>query len=219
MFTDKELLFECKDDNVKSFARFKENIKGDPDCNYFCHLDLAVNRRKGDRLGLAVGHSSDFADIDGIQKPIIDIDIAMVITAPPGGEILFSDVKQMVFFLNDKGFNLKSVSSDSWNSVDMLQSFKVRGIHSEIISVDKTMEPYETYKNAIYEKRIRCHKYELLSNETKRLDLVNGVKVDHPADFSKDCADAVCGIVYKISKSNNARIINFNPSFGVKREF
>jgi hypothetical protein len=143
----------------------------------------------------------------------------MVITAPPGGEILFSDVKQMVFFLNDKGFNLKSVSSDSWNSVDMLQSFKVRGIHSEIISVDKTMEPYETYKNAIYEKRIRCHKYELLSNETKRLDLVNGVKVDHPADFSKDCADAVCGIVYKISKSNNARIINFNPSFGVKREF
>lgn len=219
MFTDNEILFNGKDDKVCSFASFKSNIKGDPEANYFCHLDLAVNRRKGDRLGFALGHSSDYKDVDGFEKPIIDIDIAMVITAPPGGEILFSDVKQLVFFLNDKGFNLKSVSSDSWNSVDMLQSFKTRGIHSEIISVDKTIEPYETYKNAIYEKRIRCHKYELLKEETKRLVLVNGEKVDHPADFSKDCADAVCGVVYKISKSTNARIINFNPSFGVKREF
>lgn len=216
---DRQMLFETKDDEVKSFAKFIDGIKGNEEHQYFCHLDLAVNRKKGDRLGFAVGHVGGFKEIDGQEKPIIDVDIAMVITAPPGGEILFSDVKQLVFYLKDVGFNFKVITSDSWQSVDMIQSFNSRGLKSEILSVDKTLEPYDTTKSAIYDQRVRCHKNELLKNEIKRLDLINGEKVDHPADFSKDCADAVCGVIYKIMKSNNARIINFNPSFGAKREF
>lgn len=219
IFTDKELLFIKKDDKVGSFARFVDNIQGDPKVPYFAHLDLAVNRAKGDRLGFAVGHIAGWEKIDNQNKPVVEMDMAMVITAPPGGEIIFSDVKQMVFFLKDKGFNFKRITSDSWNSVDILQTFRGRGIFAEIVSVDKTMEPYEKFKEAIYEKRIKCHKYQLLSDELKRLELVNGEKVDHPPDFSKDCADAVCGVFYTISKSNTSRILDFSPSFGELREF
>jgi len=219
MFTDKELLFIKKEDKVGSFAKFNKNIQGDPKLAYFSHLDLAVNRKKGDRLGLAVGHIAGWETVDGQHKPVVEIDIAMVITAPPGGEIIFSDVKQLMFFLKDKGFNFKRITSDSWNSVDILQTFRSRGIFAEIVSVDKTMDPYEKLKEAIYEKRIRCHKYPLLADELKRLELVNGEKVDHPPDFSKDCADAVCGVFFTISKSNTSRILDFSPSFGEEREF
>ena len=219
IFTDKELLFIPKKDKVGSFARFTKNITGDPKLSYFAHLDLAVNRSKGDRLGFSVGHISGWETIDNQHKPVVEIDIAMVITAPPGGEIIFSDVKQLVFFLQDKGFNFKRITSDSWNSVDILQTFRGRGIFAEIVSVDKTMEPYEKLKEAIYEKRLKCHKYKLLADELKRLELVNGEKIDHPPDFSKDCADAVCGVFYTISKSNTSRILDFSPSFGDLREF
>ena len=219
MFSDQEPPFNVKDDLVESFASFKENIKGDEKEDYYCHIDLAVNRKKGDRLGLAVGHVDGFFEIDGENKPTIKIDMAMVLTAPSGGEIMFNDVKQLIFFLKDKGFNFKKVTSDSWNSIDILQTFRNRGMLSDVLSVDKAIEPYEVFKDFIYEKRVKCHKYELLKNEIKRLELVNGEKVDHPPDFSKDCSDAVCGVCYSIYKSNSSRILSFSPNFGGLREF
>jgi hypothetical protein len=85
--------------------------------------------------------------------------------------------------------------------------------------VDKTVEPYNVLKDAIYEGRVRCHEYKLLKDELGRLELINGEKVDHSPDFSKDCADAVCGVVFSIHKSNSSRVITFSPGFGGKREF
>jgi hypothetical protein len=220
MFSDKvNIVFDFKDDNVNSFARFKESISGDESYEYYGHLDLAVNRKRGDRLGFSVGHVSGWKRVDSEDKPIITIDIAMVITSPPGGEIVFEEVKQMIYYLVEKKFNFKKITADSWNSIDMLQSLRNRGIFSEVLSVDKTTEPYERFKQTMYESRIMCHKYQLLADELKRLELVNGEKVDHPDNFSKDCADAVCGVVYNICKSNTSKIFAFSPSFGVKREF
>ena len=219
MFTNEEPPFETKDDLVESFASFKANVSGDEKEDYYCHIDLAVNRKKGDRLGIGIGHVDGFVEIDGENKPTIKIDMAMVLTAPSGGEIMFKDVKQLIFFLKDKGFNFKRITSDSWNSIDILQTFRNKGIASDVLSVDKAIEPYEVFKDFIYEKRVKCHKYELLKNEIKRLELVNGEKVDHPPDFSKDCADAVCGVCYNIYKSNSSRILNFSPNFGGLREF
>lgn len=219
MFIKEEPPFNTKDDLVESFASFKDNVKGAEEEDYYCHIDLAVNRKKGDRLGIGIGHVDGFVEIDGENKPTIKIDMAMVLTAPSGGEIMFKDVKQLIFFLKDKGFNFKRITSDSWNSIDILQTFRNKGIASDVLSVDKAIEPYEVFKDFIYEKRVKCHKYELLKNEIKRLELVNGEKVDHPPDFSKDCADAVCGVCYNIYKSNSSRILNFSPNFGGLREF
>jgi len=220
MFVKRDLLFTKKeDDRVGAFSKFVSGIKGDENTEYFCHIDLAVNRKRGDRLGFAIGHIGGWKEIENEEKPIVDFDIVMVITAPSGGEIILSDVKQMIFFLRDRGFNFRKLTMDSWNSVGMLQSFKSSDIPGEILSVDKTVEPYNVLKDAIYEKRIICHEYKLLKDELGRLELINGEKVEHPKDFSKDCSDAVCGVVYSIHKSNSSRVISFSPSFGRKREF
>jgi hypothetical protein len=223
---DKEqpLLFETKADTAKSFSSFVTGIKGDPSIEYYAHIDLAVNRKKGDRLGFALGHVAGFRETHDEEKPIIKIDIAMVVTSPPGGEIQFNEIKQLVFFLQEKGFMIKKLTSDSWNSVDILQTFRRNGITAEVLSVDKVstsnvVEPYAKFKDAIYEERVTCHPYELLAKELKQLELVNGIKVDHVNNSSKDCADAVCGVVYNIFKSNSSKILSFTPSFGGKRQF
>jgi hypothetical protein len=222
--TDVPLLFDFKRDAVKSFSNFKDGIKGDDAVEYYCHIDLAVNRKSGDRLGLAVGHVSGMKDFGDEEKPLITIDIAMVVTSPPGGEIMFRDIKQMIFYLQEQGFNFVKLTSDSWNSVDILQTFRANGIDAEILSVDKlsvtgVSEAYEKFKDALYEDRVMCHPYEILKKEMEGLELVNGEKVDHQPNGSKDCVDAVCGVVYNIFRSNSSRILSFTPSFGGKREF
>jgi hypothetical protein len=214
---DCEILFEQKEDG--SFSRFKPGIKGREGELYFAHLDLAVNRLKGDKLGFAMGHPKGYIEIDGIEKPVIQIDIAMAVTAPPGGEIQFSDIKKMIYYLESLGFYFEKVTADSWNSVDMLQSLRNHGITSEILSVDKAIDQYTMFKGAIYEERIMCHKYPLLKTELERLELVNGEKVDHPTGGSKDIADAVCGVVYNITKTYTNKLITFSPSFVGQREF
>lgn len=221
--TDVPMLFETKSDVVKSFSSFKE-IKGNPEIEYYCHIDLAVNRKSGDRLGLALGHVSGSKDFGDEEKPLITIDIAMVVTSPPGGEIMFRDVKQMIFYLQEQGFNIAKLTSDSWNSVDILQTFRLNGIDAEILSIDKlsvnkVSEAYEKFKDALYEERILCHPYEILKKELEGLELINGEKVDHQPNGSKDIADSIAGIVYNIYRSNSSRILSFTPSFGGKREF
>jgi hypothetical protein len=221
---DVPMLFDFKSDAVKSFSNFKEGISGDATQEYYCHIDLAVNRKSGDRLGIALGHVSGMKESEDEDKPIITIDLAMVVTSPPGGEIMFRDIKQMIFYLQDHGFNITKLTSDSWNSVDILQTFRYKGIDAEILSVDrlsanKVSEAYEKFKDAIYEERVICHPYELLKKELQELELINGEKVDHRPNGSKDCADAVCGVVYNIYRSNSSHVLTFNPSFGGKREF
>lgn len=219
MFEEREVPFNFKDDKAKSFLTFKDDLAGNSDISYFGHLDLAVNRKRGDKLGFAIGHIDGYKEIDFVEKPNIVIDIAMTVTAPPGGEILFDDIKQMIYYLESKGFQFDTITADSWNSVDMLQSLRTHGISSAMLSVDKEIAPYESFKKAVYENRIKCHQYELLKKEMERLELINGEKVDHPKTFSKDVCDAVCGVCYNITKIATNRILNFSPKFVGRREF
>ena len=52
-------------------------------------------------------------------------------------------------------------------------------INCEIMSVDKDTSAYDTLKERIYEGKIRYYRYEPFLEELKRLELVEGKKVDH----------------------------------------
>jgi hypothetical protein len=222
VFDAAPILYEVKEDGI-SFARFVADIKPTPGTIYYGHLDLALNKGKegdkGDRLGFAFGHVDGFKLIETEEKPIIRIDMAAVFTAPPGQEIKFDDIKLVIQYLVDKGFLFEKITCDSWNSADMIQSLIAKGVPSAILSVDKSLEPYVLTKHAMYEGRLMCHEYDLLKGEFERLELVNGEKVDHPSKGSKDCSDAVAGVVYNASKSNTGRIISFAPNLEGLREF
>jgi hypothetical protein len=67
--------------------------------------------------------------------------------------------------------------------------------------VDRTIDPYNMLKEAIYEKRIDMYYNEHLYRELIQLEEVNigsHTKIDHPKSGGKDMSDSLAGCVYNI---------------------
>ena len=234
---------------VKPFSDlFAEHFYGASDQRYAIHVDLALGRR--DACGFCMGHQGgwsevaqgDFATHEEVRRreraPRIDIDCALSIRAPARAEIIFSRIRELIFWLrDDRLFKIAMVTYDGWQSVDSRQILQSRGVHSELLSLDRALGAnyihaargqkadatagYNTLKTAMNEGRVtlpapwvpeECQDGEglklwadrgdpvaLLCTELRRLELVNGKKVDHPPNYSKDVSDAVAGVVCTIS--------------------
>ena len=66
--------------------------------------------------------------------------------------------------------------------------------------MDRTSLPYDVTKTAFYDGRVKAPRHDKALLEIVRLerDPQSG-KIDHPPNFSKDCADAVAGVVYGLT--------------------
>lgn len=173
------------------------------------HLDLAVSGQ-GDALGLAMGHVAGIVDVDGEEKPLIVFDLLMRIHAPSGGEIILGDVRRVIYRLaRDLGYPIKLVTADGFSSVDTLQQMRKAKINADYLSVDKTKQPYEDLREAIYDERVLFPKYlsRIREGDTEPINIAYrelsqlsdvGMKIDHPSSGggSKDVADAMAGVVH-----------------------
>ena len=56
-----------------------------------------------------------------------------------------------------------------------------------------------------YSSNVEFPYHEKFMSEIRRLELVQGKKVDHPSKGSKDCADAVAGAVYNAVESEGLK--------------
>ncbi len=195
-----------------------------PTVGRYIHLDLAVS---GDALGFCMGHVSGFRetkrmDPSGsgheheVRVPCIYIDMILRIVPVKGSKIRLSAVRDFIFALRGYGFAINKVSSDSYQSVDLLQQLARSGFTTEPLSVDIAREkhghPYAFLREAIIEQRVNYYHYPQLLAELanlQRFDIVQGGRmkwrVDHPAKMmdldgnpikgAKDLADALCGCV------------------------
>jgi len=188
---DKRAISDCIDYSLDFFI--KSGIISD---NYQCsnsfpriiHIDLALNK---DRAGISMGYR------DGEE---VKIDFATTITAPKGGEIKFSSVRDIIYILKARGVPIVLVSYDGWQSIDSRQILEGQGYKVKILSVDRTLEPYETFKSQIYNRKIKYPNEEILVKELSNLELIKGKKVDHPPRGSKDVSDAVAGVCFWLMK-------------------
>lgn len=174
------------------------------------HIDLAYSA-DGDAAGLAIGHISDYVDTDDGPKAYIVIDFAARITPAPGRQIELSDVRDVLYQLQKRGFKIKYVSLDGFQSIDTMQTLRKHGIRSELLSVDTKMLPYSDLRDAIYDERIAIptiidrrwrtdpKPFDLTFSELSELGYTpNGLKVDHPPRGSKDISDAIAGTVHNL---------------------
>ncbi len=173
------------------------------------HVDLAYSD-KGDALGMAMGYVEKLVEADGEQKPYIVMDFLLRVRANPGTEIMLSDIRRIIYSLrDDRKFRVKKVTYDGFESTDTLQQLRKKRFEAEKVSVDKSMMPYEDLREAIYERRIEFPRYithltvgdakviNIAYKELSELSIIKG-KVDHPANGSKDVADAIAGVVYTL---------------------
>jgi hypothetical protein len=187
-----------------------------PDAIRYAHIDPSLS---GDCSGLTIAHISGWTEVVRRDKggeeyselaPVIETDLVLRIIPPPGDEILLSDVRAIIYQFSDHGFNIRYVTMDSFQSADAIQQFRKRGMEAEVVSVDKTTEPYDMLKTAMYENRVRMHNHKWCQRELTQLQRVpksggKGYKIDHPKvgpdgkPGTKDVADSVAAVIYNLT--------------------
>jgi len=181
--------------NVDSYGRFDDEFKPKEDVKYFMHVDLA---QKHDHCAVALAHVDGWVTMKiGDQykqaAPRVIVDAVRFWTPTASKSVDFTEVKDYITSVRDRGFNLKMVTFDRWNSHDMMQQLGVHGIKTEILSVAK--KHYEDMSLCLTEERLHGPKIQILIDELLQLRIMKD-KVDHPRKGSKDLSDAVCGAVY-----------------------
>jgi len=86
---------------------------------------------------------------------------------------------------------------------------------------DRQCEPYEFFKNVLYEQRIYLYKTQLLRDEIIGLQKDNATgKVDHsPLGInSKDQSDAVCGATFSASQHGEEYAFDYGESIDTMLE-
>ncbi len=170
----------------------------------WCHLDLAITQ---DSAGFAIGHVSKFIKVPRIKDnfdwlPVIHIDgILEVEQDPDTGEISFEKIRDILYLLRSRGMNVKWVTADSFQSTDMKQILLKRGFMVGTMSLDKNTLGYDITKQALYDNRVCAPEHEKCYEEiiTLERDQKKG-KIDHRPNGSKDCADALAGVVSGLSR-------------------
>jgi hypothetical protein len=169
---------------------------------YFAHVDLAKTQ---DACGLAIGHVVGSINVErgvGTDKrtetrPVIRIDLALQIIAPPQGEISIAAVRGLFYQLRERGMQFGKITYDSWGSDESIQTLRSEGFTAEVLSVDRTAEPYTVAKAAIYDERVECYHTPILEKELSNLIFdARRDKVDHPPHGSKDVADCFAAVVF-----------------------
>lgn len=178
-----------------------------PGASRHIHIDPSINT---DCTGFAMGCVTGYKTI--VRRdlktnkqytepaPVIWVDFLLRVRPPVGGEIDHGLIRNLVYQIQDHGFYVSLVTMDQFNSAPTIQKFNTKGINSELMSVDKPMDPYDTLKAAIYENRVFFYEYSPLLDELRTIQKDHKKnKVDHPRDGSKDVADALAGIVFSLT--------------------
>lgn len=182
----------------------------------FVHVDLAINQ---DAAGIAVVRLDGLVEKEVINQvetyneetemaelksetvtelvPKLSTLLMLQVKNPPGGEIDPSEVRQLILQLHEWGFILQHVTYDQYQSAESIQQLQRLGIEAGRLSVDRSLDPYNSLKEAIFEERLDMYEHPVLLKELSRLerDLIKN-KVDHPPRGSKDVSDALAGAVY-----------------------
>lgn len=211
------------DDASVEYYHFFDLSKIDPELRrkpLFLHFDMSLT---GDKSGIGG------VFIRG-KKPSLNPDIqsndlfystafGVSIKAPKGRQISFEKGRNFVRWLKRNGFNIKSITADTYQSADFLQQLSAEGFPCNVLSVDRvdsqsrTCLPYQHFRSTIYEKRIEVFKHDLLQREVTDLERnMDTGKIDHPEGGSKDISDAICGACFEASKHAEEFAYNYGET-------
>ena len=174
----------------------------------FIHLDMSLS---GDKTGIAgvwiTGKRPPVAGAPPSKELEFKLAFSVSIKAPKGFQVSFEKNRNFVRWLRDRGFAIKGISSDTYQSAQIQQQLKGDGFKTKILSVDRVDNstrsclPYAFFKSAIYERHLQMYKdCNLLTEEIVSLERLSDGHIDHPQNFSKDQSDAVCCALFLASE-------------------
>lgn len=200
-----------KEDKVQYYdfidlSRLDLQMKSKP---LYIHLDMSV---AGDKTGIAgvwiKGKKPPQEGKPESNDLFYKVAFSVSVKAPKGHQISFEKNRQFIYWLREQGFNIKGITTDSFQSVDTGQTLADKGYNYKVVSVDKVekdhiCKPYQYLRTTIYEERIEIYEAPLLVEELIGLERDNNSgKIDHSTSGinSKDQSDALCGAIWRASE-------------------
>ena len=190
--------------NFFDISKINPALKSKP---LFIHLDMSIS---GDMTGIAGvfirGKKASVDSLDQSKDLFYSLAFSVSIKAPKGRQISFDKNRNFIYWLKERGFNIKGITSDTFQSYDTGQTLKAKGYPYDVLSVDRVgpdriCVPYQYFKSTIYDKRLEIYDDKVLISEIIDLERnIDSGKVDHPDGGKKDVCDAVCGAIYNASK-------------------
>ena len=182
----------------------------------FIHLDMSLS---GDKTGIAgtwiTGKRPGVVGEENTGRELeFKAAFSVSVQAPKGYQVSFEKTRNFIRWLRDRGFAIKCVSMDTYQSANMAQQLTSDGFKTQILSVDRVdtvgtengrpariCKPYAFFKTTIYEQHLKLYrKCDLLTEEITNLERLSDGHVDHPKNGSKDQADALCGSLFTASQ-------------------
>lgn len=215
----------AKDDKAQYYdffdlSKVPDELKMKP---LYIHLDMS---KKGDKTGIAgvyvLGKKPKVEGEDSSREMFYRVAFSVSIKAPKGYEISFDKNRIFIRWLREHGFNIKGVSSDTFQSAQIQQQLISDGFSVKIVSVDrldpqtKQCLPYAYLKSAIYDRRLEVYKdCDFLTEEVLGLERESDGHINHPdngARGSKDAIDAVTGALFNASQNSEEFGYNYGET-------
>lgn len=198
LFKDRQKVEDAfvKENGVDEEGRFRNDFVPDDTKTYFVHVDLA---KKHDHCAVSLAHVDKWvtrviAGKETNPAPQVIVDAVRWWTPTKDKNVDFTEVRDYIVSLRQRGFNIRLVTFDRWRSDDMIDYLRSVGMRSEVLSVANSH--YTDLVMVVQEGRIIGPDIPLLREELLKLRIMPNGKVDHPRTGSKDLADATCGAVY-----------------------
>jgi hypothetical protein len=155
---------------------------------WFCHLDLS---RTHDSTGLALGYVDRWID----SRPQIVVSGILRVDPVEGHVIPWEAIMCLLYKLSQY-VPLRAVSADQVGYHYLAEHLVPYGFKIAKISDNPSSDPYHKFLNTLMEGSIRIAKHDTAMAELLALDVDEKTgKVSKPAGGSKDCIDAVVGLV------------------------
>ena len=218
-----EYKHEFEDENWEALVNMNyiNNILVDKKAEFVCHVDPGIRH---DAMGIAVGHISGYSLLPPIKRynprrkmyeerrdiraPIIMVDGILRVKAPYGEEVDLEMCQRLILYLASV-LNITTVSIDSFQSSQLIQAWRIAGLVTGVVSMDDTLEPYVKVKTAYRDGRLWTPEHPTYKKEIVDLQF-EGSHYNHLVSGSKDCSDAVAGVVYLL-ETHVAEYVALNP--------
>lgn len=189
-FTQEILKIGDGEDDEAQYYNFFDLSKVDPALKtkpLYIHMDMSYT---GDKTGISgvyiAGKKPSNSELTQANDLFFSAAFSVSIEAPKGRHISFAKNRNFIYWLKEQGFNIKGITTDTYQSYDTGEQLRMKGYPYHVLSVDrvdssKICIPYQYFKSTIYEKRLELFEDDLLFREITDLERnIETGKVDHP---------------------------------------
>lgn len=196
---------------------FKETVELDASKTYYLGLDGGI---ESDSYSLCLVHAETFYEevVEGgdvvekpRNKPVEDILIEWKPDIKYKIPVNVQNVIDIVEAICERVY-VKSALMDKFNSGAMVQKLLELGVEAEdkVFSNPFQLAIYTNFKNLAYTGHLELLDFETANEDMKHILLVNGTKIDHEKDRSKDTCDARTAAIHLCSSDEPEEITHWS---------